>query len=172
MSAAELVRLVTNALFVLVFIGVARTAIRQRTRVSLDTSLLFGAIAAVVAQSQLSSAVGLRSPILSAISLLLLLALPYLQLRLVDDFAGVPPLVMRICIGAPVLVGVAVGLAALASVDLTAAVVPLFGVAILYFFGFGAYAAICFIREARLSAGIARRRMALAATGCMALSLT
>jgi len=100
MSAAELVRLVTNVLFVLVFIGVARTAIHQRTRVSLDTSLLFGAIAVVVAQSQLSSAVGLRSPILSAISLLLLLALPYLQLRLVDDFAGVPPLVMRICIRA------------------------------------------------------------------------
>jgi signal transduction histidine kinase/ActR/RegA family two-component response regulator len=172
MSAAELVRLVTNVLFVLVFIGVARTAIHQRTRVSLDTSLLFGAIAVVVAQSQLSSAVGLRSPILSAVSLLLLLALPYLQLRLVDDFAGVPRLVMRICIGAPVLVGVAVGLAALASVDLTAAAVPLFGVAILYFFGFGAYAAICFIREARLSAGIARRRMALAATGCLALSLT
>jgi signal transduction histidine kinase/ActR/RegA family two-component response regulator len=138
----------------------------------LDTSLLFGAIAVVVAQSQISSAVGLRSPILSAISVLLLLALPYLQLRLVDDFAGVPPLLIRICIGAPVLVGLGVALAFLGSVDLTAAAGPLVGIAILYFFGFGAYAAICFIREARRSGGIARRRMALAATGCLTLGLT
>jgi signal transduction histidine kinase/ActR/RegA family two-component response regulator len=172
MSAAELVRLVTNALFVLVFVGVARTALRQRTRASLDTSLLFGAIAVVVVQSQIASAVGLRSPILSGLAVLLLLALPYLQLRLVDDFAGVAPLLIRICVGAPVLAGIGVALAVLGSVDLTAAAGPLIGIAILYFFGFGAYAAICFIREARRTGGIARRRMALAATGCLTLSLT
>jgi signal transduction histidine kinase/ActR/RegA family two-component response regulator len=172
MSAAELLRLVTNALFVLVFIGVARTAMRHRTRATLDTSLLFGAIAVVVAQSQISSIAGLRSPILSALSLLLLLALPYLQLRLVDDFAGVPPVLMRICVAAPVLAGIGVALAALASLDLRGATGPLVGIAILYFFGFGAYAAICFVREARRSGGVARRRMALAATGCLALSLT
>jgi len=172
MSAAELVRLVTNGLFVLVFIAVARSALRERTRANLDTSLLFGAIALVVAQSQISSAAGLRSPILSAMSLLLLLALPYLQLRLVDDFAGVPPMLMRVCVGAPAVVGLAVAVAWLAAVDLSTAAVPLIGVAILYFVGFGAYAALCFVREARRTGGIARRRMALAATGCLALSLT
>src|SRR5258706_2348919 len=98
MTAAELVRYLTNALFLLVFISVARSALRERNRASFDTTLLFGAIALVIAQSQLSTVLGVRSGILTVLSLLLLLALPYLQLRLVEDFAGVRPIVMRLCI--------------------------------------------------------------------------
>jgi len=99
MSAAELVRLVTNVLFLLVFAVVLRTALAERTRASLNTALLFGAIAFVVAESQIASLLGTQlPPALGLVAALILMAFPYLQLRLVDDFAGVRPLVMRACI--------------------------------------------------------------------------
>src|SRR5258706_317065 len=171
MTAAELVRYLTNALFLLVFISVARSALRERNRASFDTTLLFGAIALVIAQSQISSVLGVRSGILTVLSLMLLLALPYLQLRLVEDFAGVRPIVMRLCIGGLALAAIAAVSASLGVVDLTAAAGPLVGAAVLYFFGFGTYAGVGFAREARRSGGIARTRMALAAGGSLSLSL-
>jgi len=171
MTAAELVRYLTNALFIVVFISVARSALRERNRASLDTTLLFGAIALVIAQSQVTAALGVRNTFLTAASLLLLLALPYLQLRLVEDFAGVRPLLMRLCV-AGIAVAAVVGVAAgTGVVDLTAAAGPLVVVGVLYFFGFGTYAAFGFGREARRSRGIARQRMALASGGSLALSL-
>jgi signal transduction histidine kinase/ActR/RegA family two-component response regulator len=171
MTAAELVRYLTYALFLVVFISVARSALRERNRSSLDTTLLFGAIALVIAQSQISTVLGVRSGVLSVVSLLLLLALPYLQLRLVEDFAGVRPVVMRLCAAGIAVAAVAAVVASLGVVDLTAAAGPLVGVAVLYFFGFGTYAALGFAREARRSGGIARQRMALAAGGSLSLSL-
>jgi hypothetical protein len=171
MTAAELVRYLTSALFLLVFISVARSALRERNRASLDTTLLFGAIALVIAQSQISTVLGVRSELLSVVSLLLLLALPYFQLRLVEDFAGVRPIVMRSCAAGVVLAALVAGVASLDVIDLTALAGPLVGIAVLYFFGFGTYAAVGFAREARRSGGIARQRMALAAAGSLSLSL-
>jgi len=48
MNGAELVRLVTNALFLVVFVGALRTALRERSRTSIDASILFGALAVVI----------------------------------------------------------------------------------------------------------------------------
>ena len=173
MSAAELVRLVTNVLFLLVFAVVLRTALAERTRASLNTALLFGAIAFVVAQSQVASLLGTQlPPALGLVAALILMAFPYLQLRLVDDFAGVRPLVMRACIaglGAAVLL---VPLGAFGLIDFTAIAPVVIAAAVLYFFGFGTYAAVAFIREARRSRGVARKRMAAAAIGSLALSIT
>ncbi len=124
MTAAELVRYLTNALFIVVFISVARSALHERNRSSLDTTLLFGAIALVIAEGQVTAALGARNTVLTAASLLLLLALPYLQLRLVEDFAGVRPLLMRLCV-AGIAVAAVVGVAAgTGVVDLTAAAGP------------------------------------------------
>jgi hypothetical protein len=113
MTAAELVRYLTNAFFLVVFISVARSALRERDRASFNTTLLFGAIALVIAQSQISTVLGVRSGVLSTVSLLLLLALPYLQLRLVEDFAGVRPVVMRLCAAGIVPAAVVAGVASL-----------------------------------------------------------
>src|SRR5438309_1841434 len=108
MNGAELVRLVTNALFLVVFVGALRTALRERSRTSVDATILFGALAFVIAQSQIAALLGTQLPqALTLASALLFLALPYLQLRLVDDFAGVPPLVLRVCLG-----GLALGIVA------------------------------------------------------------
>src|SRR2546426_2762054 len=173
MSAAELVRLVTNVLFLLVFAVVLRTALAERTRASLNTALLFGAIAFVVAESQIASLLGTQLPIaLGVLAALILMAFPYLQLRLVDDFAGVRPLVMRACLAGLAAAVVLVPLGVFGLIELTALAPILIGAAVLYFFGFGAYAAVAFIREARRSRGGARRRMTAAAIGSLALSIT
>ena len=172
MSAAELIRYLTNALFLLIFVAVALTAVRERNRASLNTMLLFAAIALIVVQSQVSAVFGVQSAFLSVLSILLLLALPYLQLRLVDDFAGVRPVVMRACVAGLALAALVAVAGVLRLVDVTGAAAPLVGLAVLYFVGFGAYAAVGFGREARRTGGIARTRMTLAAGGSLALSLT
>ncbi|TME33532.1 MAG: response regulator [Chloroflexi bacterium] len=173
MNGAELVRLITNALFLVVFVGALRTALRERSRTSVDATILFGALAFVIAQSQIAALLGTQLPAaLGLVSAVLLLALPYLQLRLVDDFAGVRPLLLRVCLGGFVagLAAVVVGLLQL--VVLPAALPVIVVGALVYFVGFCAYAGFVLIREARLAKGVARNRMAAAATGAIALSLT
>jgi signal transduction histidine kinase/ActR/RegA family two-component response regulator len=172
MSAAELIRYLTSALFVLIFVAVGLTAVRERNRASLNTTLLFAAIALVIAQGQVAAALGVQSAALGVLSILLLLALPYLQLRLVDDFAGVRTGVMRACVAGLAFAALVAVVGALRLIDLIPVAGPLVGFAILYFVGFGAYAAVGFGREARRSAGIARTRMSFAAGGSLALSLT
>ena len=173
MNGAELVRLVTNALFLIVFVGALRTALRERSRTSVDATVLFGALAFVVVQSQIAAFLGTQLPgALSLLSAVLFLALPYLQLRLVDDFAGVRPLVLRMCLGGLVggIAAAAIGL--LKIVELPAAVPVIVAIALLYFVGFCGYAGVVLIREAREAKGVARNRMVAAAFGAIALSLT
>jgi len=173
MNGAELVRLVTYALFLVVFVGALRTALRERSRTSVDATVLFGALAFVVVQSQIAAFLGTQLPgALSLLSAVLFLALPYLQLRLVDDFAGVRPLVLRMCLGGLVggIAAAAIGL--LKIVELPAAVPVIVAIALLYFVGFCGYAGVVLIREAREAKGVARNRMVAAAFGAIALSLT
>jgi signal transduction histidine kinase/ActR/RegA family two-component response regulator len=174
MNGAELVRLLTNALFIVVFVGALRTAIRERSRTSVDATILFGALAFVVAESQIAAALfgAQLPPALGLVTLLLFFALPYLQLRLVDDFAGVPALVIRVAVGGLVAGALAAAVGLLELVELPAAVPVVIALALLYFVGFCAYAGVVLIREARHAKGVARNRMVAAASGALALSLT
>src|SRR5437763_9445954 len=102
MSANDLLGFLTQALFVLVFLVVATKAVRQPRRATVDTALLFGVASLLVAEGWAAPLLHLRtSPLLVATSSALLVALPYLLVRLVDDFAHVPR---------PVLYGALVGL--------------------------------------------------------------
>src|SRR5438105_2982688 len=172
MSAADLVRVLTDVLFLIVFAAVLRTALVVRTRVSVNTALLFGAIAFVIAQSQVAGLLGPSAAALGALSGFALLALPYLQLRLVDDFAGVPRAIGWMCLCGLAIGAVLVPIAVFGVVDLRPIAAVLIAAAVLYFFGFGAYAAFAFAREAGRSRGVGRRRMFAAATGALALSMT
>ena len=173
MNGAELVRLITNVVFLVVFVGALRTALRERTRTSVDATILFGALAVIIAQSQIAALLGTQLPTaFGLVSAVLLLALPYLQLRLVDDFAGVRPLVLRACLGGFVAGIAALVVGLLKLVVLPAAVPVIVALALLYFVGFCAYAGFVLIREAREAKGVARNRMVAAASGALALSLT
>src|SRR5207302_5998396 len=166
-------RLVTNVLFLVVFVGALRTALRERSRTSVDATILFGALAFVIAQTQIAALLGAQLPAaFGLVSAVLLLALPYLQLRLVDDFAGVRPRVLRACLAGFIggIAAIAIGLLKL--VVLPAALPVIVVLALLYFVGFCTYAGVVLIREAREAKGVARNRMVAAACGALALSLT
>src|SRR5437667_12697301 len=96
MSASTLLQVLTQALFVVVFVVVAVKAVRRPRRVTIDTALLFGVASLLVAEGWVLAVLHTKpSPLLAVLASALIMALPYLLLRLVNDFAGVPGSVMR-----------------------------------------------------------------------------
>ncbi len=153
MSALELISLVTQALFVGLFVVVLRDTMRHPTRAALDTSLLFGSIAALVVLARLSPILFVEPPAwVTSVLILLLTLAPYAMLRLVDDFSGTPRFV--VAAGGAVYLGIAaVGFALTTQPQLLQLAI------IAWFLAVGGYAAIAFDRARRRSRGITRRRM-------------
>jgi len=161
MTALELISLVNQVLFIGLFVVVLRRAIRERTRAGLDTALLFGSVAAVVAVTRLAGLTGFsQAPYLTPLLLLLLNLAPYAMVRLVDDFSGTPRWTQ--VAGAVAYVGIA-------AAGFTFAAQPqLVELAIItWFMAVGGYAAFAFARESTRTHGITRRRMAAVATGAI-----
>src|SRR3989442_15651367 len=99
-TALELVSLLTQAIYVLIFVLVTWTALRRRTRTSVDIALFFGAIATAIVESRVVSTLGLEQlDLISDIVAILVIAMPYLLLRLVEDFSEVPTQVKRLAEG-------------------------------------------------------------------------
>ena len=89
MTALALFQYVADALYVVVFLASAARFLRHRRTSDLDITLFFGATTVIVALSLILSLIPPRFlPTIDVISGILLMALPYLLLRLVDDFAG------------------------------------------------------------------------------------
>ena len=167
MSAAQFLQYLTQALYVIIFLATAVEAVRRPTRAQIDIALFFGVTALVIAQSWTVRALGLDAGrLLTALTSSLLMALPYLLLRLVNDFSTVWPPLMR---------AAEAGLA-LSVISLFAFAPPLPAVLVLlltfYFFGINIAAAVAFLREARRSTGVTRRRMQAVAAGSGFLGLT
>jgi signal transduction histidine kinase len=159
-SADDLLQYVTQALFVLIFLVVLRQAIRQPLRANVDIALLFGVFSLIIAMGIVSGALDVEdNRVLTAVSGALLMAHPYLMLRLVDDFSHVPVWMMRL--GAVGLAAAVVGLFAVAP-PLPAALTLLY---VAYFVWLEIYAARAFLRTARRSSGVTQRRMIAAAGG-------
>jgi len=166
MSADDLLNLLTQGIFVLIFVGTATKALQRRTRANLDIALLFGAFALIIFISRITTALGIDSnPQLGALASSLLMTIPFLTLRLVEDFAGVPLWLLRV-----------------GHLGLIASVVTLFllpppvpgMVAVLmvaYFAGLELYAAGAFVRQTQATNGLTRRRMQAVALGSVFLGL-
>jgi len=160
MTALELISLINQVLFVGLFAVVLWHALRRPTRAAADTAILFGAVALAVAISRVAGWVGFAgSPVVATVTLILLNAVPFAMLRLVDDFSGTPRWVQL----AGALAFVALGAVAVAAMgDVTEAL----AVATIGFFAVvGGYAAMAFGTESRRARGITRRRMRAVATG-------
>ena len=167
MSALELVSLLTQLMYVLIFVLVAWGALRRRTRTSVDIALFFGAIAVFIVESRIVSTLQLQqNELVNDIVTVLVIAMPYLLLRLVDDFATVPAVVSRLAELGLLFAAIAF----LATVGQLPTSIAL--VVVAYFAALATYCAVNFIRAARRSSGVTRRRLEAIAVGTLLLGLT
>ena len=168
MSAITLLQVLAQALYVVIFVVVAVTAARHPRQATIDAAILFGAVALIVGESQLVAALKLTGNTwLSDATSSLLMALPYLLLRLVDDFTTVPRPLLRL--GGIGLALAIIGLFALPSRVIAFA--PVLLLYVLYFVGLAGYVAVAFVRAARRSSGVTKRRMQAVAVGTFSLGL-
>ena len=166
MTALELVSLLTQAIFVWIFLLVVWSLIRRPTKTSVDIALFFGAISIAIVESRIATTFRLQQvELITDIVTMLIVAMPYLLLRLVDDFSDVPIQVKRLAEGGLLLSAIAF-IAVEGTVPL-----PLLLAVVLYFAALSLYCAIAFVRAARRSAGVTRRRLQAVAAGTLLLGL-
>ena len=167
MDALQLLQLIHHGVWVaLAAIAVVRVA-RRPTRTSLDIALFFAGIALFVIESRVLAVVDLPGgEALRAAGVILVVALPYLLLRILDDFAPVRPWIMRASEAS--VVPSAVVLLAFQDAQLPLA-------ALLYvvaaFAAVAIYSAAVAVRVARGSSGVTRSRMRSIAAGAYFLGL-
>jgi signal transduction histidine kinase len=168
MSAQTLLQYVTWALFAVVFAATLVQAIRHPRRSTVDPALLFGACGLIIALAAIGAAVGAppNRP-LNTVEGGLIIALPFLLVRLAQDFARLTAALVRAA-----EVGLIAAVALLAFLPRRPLAVDLLLVA--YFVLVTAYATAVFAREAALAGGITRRRLVAVAagSGCLALDIS
>ncbi len=173
MSADSLLQVLTQAIFVAVFVAVCARAARHPARANVDTALLFLAFTLIIALQWITGALHVTpASITGATTGALLMALPYLLLRLVDDFAHVPRALMWLA-----AVGLALAVAVLVVYELALQPpgaplpLPVTLALVAYFVTLMVYAAARFITEARRASGVTRRRLQAVAAGSLLLGL-
>jgi signal transduction histidine kinase len=155
--------LLTQIPFFLILLVVIRDAARNPYRANVDIALFFGALMVAVSAGWVTGLLGVEQPRwVAELSRSLAVALPYLLLRLVSDFADVPGPVLRVA-EAGLILGI---VAIFVWVDLPPAVT--LGI-VAYFVGFQVYSALKFVRAARREHGVTGRRMQAAAAGSVLL---
>jgi signal transduction histidine kinase len=141
MNAETLVQNLSDAIFVLIFVVVARKAIGRPNRTNIDVTLFFGSITAIVAESVvLKAADEPANGVLNVVVESLLMALPYFLMRLLDDFGGVPRPIMR-----ATEAGLALSIVAICAWASSTLPVPIVLALVLYF----ALASGYFVRQLR-----------------------
>jgi signal transduction histidine kinase len=167
MSALDLIRLLSQALYAAIFFLVAWRYLRAPTVAHLDMVLFFFILAFVVVESRLAALLGITPPPWFVDALVVvILALPYLLLRLLDDFTTVPRPVKR-----------AAELALLAqAIALIILPPPPYPteftlVAVGYLAGLSLYCGGAFIRAARRSEGVTQRRLQAISLGTILFAL-
>ena len=165
MTALDLISGLTQAIYVAVFVLVAIRTWRQPTPAHGDMMAFFGITALIILASTLVALFGATPPVWeSEATVALLMALPYMLLRLVDDFTTVPFIVKRIA-EAGFLASVA------ATIVFAGALPPFVALAmVVYFAGISIYCATQFALAARRSLGVTRRRLDAAALGTILLA--
>ena len=167
MTALELVTLLSQAIYVVVFVLVVVNYIHAATPAHLDMTIFFGILAFVVVESRIVRLIGVMPPDwFSAAIVVSIVALPYILLRLVDDFTTVPALLKRAAEAG--LVVAAVVLFALVGPTLPAAVVLAL---VAYISGLFFYSGIRFVLAARRAQGVTRRRMQAISLGAILFAL-
>jgi signal transduction histidine kinase len=158
-TAVDLIQLASQSVFVLVFALTATAAVRRPEPARVDTALFFGAVTFAILQGRLAALIGPLPLIVTEISTIAVMAMPFFLLRLLDDFDGVPRRVTGAALAGLVLT---VALILVTPPPLPTAVVL---VLISYFVIVAVYAVFGFVRLARSTTGITRRRMEAVSIG-------
>jgi signal transduction histidine kinase len=166
MRVEDLFQVLAELLYVAIFAVVAVQALRRLTHVRLDIVFFFGDATVIVLLATLLNVLAVGGGnLIQDLEATLLMALPYLLLRLVADFMAVPRWLM---------IGAAIGLV-LAAVVLFLVPTPLptlpTFVLVAYFVGLSLYAAIAFWVGSRRSRGVTRRRLQAVSLGSVFLGL-
>ena len=155
MTALELITLLSQAIYVVIFVAVGYRYLRARTPAHLDMTLYFGILAFVVVESRIATALGLVQPewftdtVIAAV-----IALPYILLRLVDDFTTVPRSIKR---GSEILL-----IASIATLYVLQGptLPPVYVLLVVgYIAGLSFYCSFRFFRAALRAQGVTKRRM-------------
>jgi signal transduction histidine kinase/DNA-binding response OmpR family regulator len=170
-DSLRVIQFLTDLAYLLLGVAAVRAATRSHERARLDVALLFGSLATAVVlqEAQLLSCVSggcVNSPVLTDLTVVAILILPWALLRLVDDIADVPEWQTWLTL---------VGLVALSALFILAGPMPpswLVLLLLVYLCIGTIYSAAAFVRRARTSAGLTRRRMAAIAWGCALLAAT
>ncbi|HET8571212.1 MAG TPA: ATP-binding protein [Candidatus Limnocylindria bacterium] len=166
MSADDFLWLVTQAVFLAVFLDVSIEAIRRPRLAHFDIALFFGAIVAIIAVSDAERLLGgTTHPVLQATSYIAVSALPYLALRIVDDFAPQSVWLMRVTTAVFALLVVA-AIAVPQPYPTLFQILP-----VLWFILLGGHASLEFLRGAERTTGVTSRRMTAAAIGSLLVAL-
>jgi signal transduction histidine kinase len=170
-TADALLQFLTQAVYFLVFLYVSAQAVRRPSRANVDTAIFFGVLALIIAWQWVSSALAIeRTPLVSTLTGILLMSLPYTLLRLVDDFSDVPRWVMRAAEAGLALSVVALAVMATWPAGDPRRLAPTIAL-VVYFVAFELYAAVKFVLEARRTSGVTSRRMQAVALGSVFLGL-
>src|SRR6266568_4073944 len=96
MTALDLITLLSQATYVVIFVLLAVRYVRAPTPAHLDMTLFFAILAFVVAYSRAAGLLDITPPLWFTDALIVsIIALPYILLRLVDDFTHVPVMLKR-----------------------------------------------------------------------------
>jgi signal transduction histidine kinase/CheY-like chemotaxis protein len=165
MSAQELVQLVNNLLFGLIFIASLVNVVRHRRRANVDLAFLFGLPALAIGAGAIASQIGLaQQPWYGDMIGAAIMGIPYFMVRLADDLAVVPRRILRGAVAGWVLSAVAFFV-----IPGTLPGAVTLGL-VLYFAAFGGYAAVFTVRESRRVTGVVRRRLQALAFGSFFLA--
>jgi signal transduction histidine kinase len=165
-TAEEFFRLISELIYLAMFVIAAGALLRHRSLVALDTFLFFGVIAFLLLIGNAAEVMGVTGhPVVGDLAWIGIAALPYLLLRLVDDFRPQPIWLM---LAAPL---------AFLSVAVVGVVVPqpwpvpVSLLVVAHVVAFGSYSSIAFLREAGEAQGVTKRRMQAVAIGSGLLAL-
>lgn len=166
MEAEHGLAFLNQLLFTALTVAVVRQAALSRARTDVDAALLFGTTTCITVESWVLEALQLKpGRVAGALAVALLMALPYLLLRLVRDFSDVSVGLMRSA-------GLGLALCVAGMLVWPPDGVP--GAAVLfylvYFVGLILHAAVVFRREAMRAAGVTRRRLLAVAWGSACLA--
>lgn len=160
MSADDFLSLVTQAVFLIVFLDVAIRAIDGRDRARLDIAVFFGIIVAIIGLGDLVRLGGLtRVPVVESSLLALVSLLGYVLVRIVDDFAPQLSWIMGATAGGTLLLVVGAFVVPQPSPTWFSAL------SVGWFAALGGYGSLAFARLATRSRGVTQRRMQAVAIG-------